>query len=195
MKIVAATHNKGKIKEIQKILASLGVEVITQTEMGITIEPEENGSTFADNALIKARAVKELCDCAVIADDSGLCVDALGGAPGVYSARYAGEGASDSEKIKKLLSELSGISDRTAKFKSAIAFILPDGEEIVTHGEVVGKITDKPYGEGGFGYDPVFFSDELGKTFGEASSEEKNQISHRSRGLKALFEILSERNL
>lgn len=195
MKIVAATHNKGKIKEIQKILASLGVEVITQTEMGITIEPEENGSTFADNALIKARAVKEICDCAVIADDSGLCVDALGGAPGVYSARYAGEGASDSDKIKKLLSELSGISNRTAKFKSAIAFILPDGEEIVTHGEVAGRITDKPYGEGGFGYDPVFFSDELGKTFGEASSDEKNRISHRSRGLKALFEVLSERNL
>ena len=195
MKIIAATHNKGKIKEIQKILGALGAEVMTQDEIGITIEPEENGTTFAENALIKARAVAELCDYAVIADDSGLCVDVLGGAPGVYSARYAGEGASDADKIKKLLSELSGQDNRSAKFVSAIAFILPDGEEIVTHGEVFGRITETVHGEGGFGYDPVFFSEELGKTFGEATSDEKNAVSHRSRGLNALFDILAERNI
>lgn len=193
MKIIAATHNKGKIKEIQEILGAIGFEVFSQDEIGITVEPEENGTTFAENAMIKARAVAELCDFAVIADDSGLCVDALGGAPGVYSARYAGEGASDADKIKKLLSELSDEENRHAKFISSIACILPDGEEITTHGEVPGNITYEMHGEGGFGYDPVFFSDELGKTFGEATADEKNKVSHRSRALKALFDILIER--
>ena len=193
MKIIAATHNMGKIKEIQEILGTIGFEVLSQNDIGITVEPEENGTTFAENAMIKARAVAGLCDFAVIADDSGLCVDALGGAPGVYSARYAGEDATDADKIKKLLSELSEEENRSAKFVSSIACILPDGEEIITHGEVLGSITYEVHGEGGFGYDPVFFSDELGKTFGEATADEKNKVSHRSRALKALFDILTER--
>ncbi len=194
MKVIAATHNKGKIKEIQSILGSLGFSVIAQNEAGIFIEPEENGKTFCDNALIKARAVAEFCDCAVIADDSGLCVDALDGAPGVYSARYAGEDATDEERVQKLLSELKDEENRAAKFVSAIAFIFPDGEEIITTGEVLGTLTHKPMGDGGFGYDPIFFSPEIGKTFGEATSEEKNKISHRYRGLVALYEILKGRN-
>ena len=193
MKVVAATHNKGKIREFDAILSKLGYEVISQKDLGIETEPEENGTTFAENALIKARAIADLCDYAVLADDSGLCVDALNGAPGVYSARYAGENATDAERIEKLLSELKGKNDRNAKFVSAIAFILPNGEEIVAHGEVHGKITEKAYGDGGFGYDPIFLSDELGKTFGEATAEEKNKISHRAQGLAKLCEILSEK--
>jgi len=193
MKIIAATHNKGKVKEIQSVLGELGYEVLTQSDIGINIEPEENGKTFAENALIKARAIAELCDYAVIADDSGLCVDSLDGAPGVYSARYAGENATDADLITKILSELDGVEQRGAKFVSAIAFVCPDGEEIVTHGEVLGSITLKAMGEGGFGYDPVFMSDELGKTFGEATLEEKNKISHRARALKNLYEELKKK--
>jgi XTP/dITP diphosphohydrolase len=193
MKVVAATHNKGKIREFNAILGKLGFEVLSQNDVGIDIEPEENGTTFAQNALIKARAIADLCDYAVVADDSGLCVDALDGAPGVYSARYAGEDATDAQRMEKLLSELKNVSDRKAKFVSAIAFIFPNGEEIVTHGEVPGRITNEICGDGGFGYDPIFLSDELGKTFGEASPDEKNEISHRARGLMALYDILSQK--
>ena len=196
MKIIAATHNKGKVREIEKILGELGYEVVPQNEVGINIEPEENGTTFSENALIKARAIAALCGgSAVIADDSGLCVEALGGAPGIYSARYAGENASDGDRIKKLLSEMEGEKNRKAKFVSAVAFILPSGEEITTEGETSGNIALEPAGDGGFGYDPVFVSDELGKTFGEASPEEKNRISHRYRSLSALYKILKSRNL
>lgn len=194
MKVIAATHNAGKIREINSILGSLGFEIISQKDFGIDSEPEENGSDFAENALIKARAVSALCDYPVIADDSGLCVGALDDAPGIYSARYAGENASDSERIYKLLTELEGKPDRSAKFVSAVALVFPDGREIIAHGEVHGKITEKPCGSGGFGYDPIFFSNDLSKTFGEASPEEKNKISHRSRALKALYDILKKTN-
>ena len=193
MKVIAATHNKGKIREFNEILGKLGFEVLPPNEVGIDIDPEENGSSFAENALIKARAVANLCDYPVIADDSGLCVDALGGAPGIFSARYAGADASDSDRIKKLLHELDGVSIRRAKFVSAIEFIMPDGEELVTHGEVLGNITLAPDGDSGFGYDPIFLSDELGKTFGRASADEKNKISHRGRALLALYDILEKR--
>ena len=195
MKVIAATHNKGKLKEFNEILNKLGFEVISQKDSGIDIEPEENGKTFAENSLIKARAIKELCEYAVLADDSGLCVDALDGAPGVYSARYAGENATDADRIAKLLCELEGKYNRKAKFVSSIAFILPNGEEIVTEGEVHGTITNEASGEGGFGYDPVFLSDELGKTFGDATAEEKNSISHRGRDLLKLYEILKEKEV
>lgn len=195
MKVIAATHNKGKLKEFNEILNKLGFEVVSQDEAGIDIEPEENGETFKDNALIKARAIKEHSSHAVLADDSGLCVDALNGAPGVYSARYAGENATDADRIVKLLDELDGEQNRKAKFVSAIAFILPDGEEIVTEGEVHGTITHEVSGEGGFGYDPIFLSDELKKTFGDATPEEKNSISHRGRALLKLYEILKEKEV
>lgn len=192
MKIIAATNNANKVKEITKIFSDLGFEVISQRDEGIDIDVEETGSTFTENALIKARAVAMLSDDYVLADDSGLCVDSLDGRPGVYSARYAGEGASDKEKIEKLLDELNDKTNRKAKFVTAIAFICPDGSEIVTKGEVCGKITTEPRGNNGFGYDPVFFSTEMGKTFAEAKQEEKNAISHRGRALKALYEKIKD---
>ncbi len=190
MRVIAATKNKGKIREISEILGELGIEVISQGDAGIDVEVLETGMTFLENARIKAQAVALLCDDAVLADDSGLCVDALGGAPGIYSARYAGEDATDSDKIKKLLGELDGEVNREAHFETAVSFILPDGRELSASGTVPGRITTEPSGEGGFGYDPIFFSDELGKTFGDATDEEKNSVSHRSRAIKALFEIL-----
>ncbi len=190
MKIIAATKNPGKIREIQKILGQLGFEVMSQATAGIDVDIEETGDTFEKNALIKARAVAMMCDNPVLADDSGLCVEALGGKPGIYSARYAGEGASDADKVNKLLSELDGVKNRRAKFVTSAAFIFPDGREITVSGEVHGTILTEALGENGFGYDPVFYSDELKKTFAEASDDEKNSVSHRSRALAALCEKL-----
>lgn len=195
MKIIAATSNEGKIAEIEKIFKTLGFSVISLKEAGIQSDPEENGSTFLENALIKARAAAKLCDGFVIADDSGLCVDVLGGAPGIHSARYAGEGASDADKIEKLLTELNGIENRAAHFETAVAFITPGGEEITAQGRVDGHIINTPEGENGFGYDPVFYCDEIGKTFAAASHEEKNTVSHRARALSALYEKLKEKTL
>ena len=192
MKIIVATKNQGKIKEIKRIFKDIDVEVITQEEAGISIDVEETGDTFEKNALIKARAVSLLCDDIVMADDSGLCVDALDGRPGVYSARYAGEGATDSEKIQKLLSEMENIEDRRAKFVCSMALILPDGREFTESGEVCGEIMTEPHGEGGFGYDPVFYATELGKSFAIASQDEKNSVSHRSRALNAIYKVLCQ---
>ena len=194
MKIIAATANKGKAAEIEKIFGTLGFDVITMREAGIDSDPEENGKTFLENALIKARAAHELAsDAYIIADDSGLCVDALDGAPGIYSARYAGEGATDADKINKLLGELDGKENRGAHFETAIALITPDGEEITAHGEVHGHILTVPEGENGFGYDPVFFCDEIGKTFANASADEKNAVSHRGRALRELYEKMKNK--
>lgn len=192
MKVIAATKNKGKIREIQEILSPLNIEIISQQEMGIEIDVEETGDTFEKNALIKARAVALLCDYPVLADDSGLCVEALDGAPGVRSARYAGDNATDSDRINKLLGELYGSENRNAKFVTSVAFIFPDGTEITAMGEVKGYITDEPHGDNGFGYDPVFFSPEIGKTFAQLSDEEKNSISHRGRALQNLYEKLKK---
>lgn len=192
MRIIVATKNENKIREISEVLAPLGFDVISQNMAGIDVDAEETGDTFEKNALIKARAVSLVCDDYVLADDSGLCVDSLGGRPGVYSARYAGEGATDRERIDKLLGELRTGTDRNAKFVTSVAFITPDGFEITTHGEVHGRILNEPCGCNGFGYDPIFFSDELGKSFAEATAEEKNAVSHRSRALKSLYDILSE---
>ena len=194
MKIIVATANKGKAAEIEKIFGSLGFAVVTMREAGIDSDPEENGATFLENALIKARAAKKQAeDAYIIADDSGLCVDALDGAPGIYSARYAGEGATDADKIKKLLGELDGKGNREAHFETAVALITPDGEEITAHGEVHGHILTAPEGENGFGYDPVFFCDEIGKTFAIASDDEKNAVSHRGRALRALYEKMKNK--
>lgn len=192
MKIIAATKNKGKIKEIQEIFAPLGFEVISQEAAGINIDAEENGKTFLENSRIKAKAVSELCSEAVIADDSGLCVDALHGAPGVYSARYAGKNATDHDRIQKLLTELKGVKDRRASFVSAVVMIMPDGREFSAEGRVHGRITEEEHGTGGFGYDPIFYADELGKTFAEAADGEKNSISHRARALAALYEQVKD---
>lgn len=191
MRIIAATKNRGKVKEIEAILGGLGVEVISQADANIDVDIEETGASFEENALIKARAVSMMCDDAVLADDSGLCVDVLDGRPGIYSARYAGENATDKEKINKLLEELGEIKNRRAKFVSVVALVFPDGTEITTTGEVIGSITYEEKGDSGFGYDPVFYADDLKKTFGEASEEEKNEVSHRGRAIRALYERLS----
>lgn len=190
MKVIAATKNKGKIREMEEIMSGLGIELVSQQETGIDVDVEETGDTFEKNALIKARAVAMIADSPVLADDSGICVDALGGAPGVYSARYAGDNATDADKINKMLREIGDSKDRSAKFVTAVAFIFPDGREVTAEGEVKGYITEKPAGTGGFGYDPIFFSEELEKTFAEATEEEKNSVSHRGRALRNLYEKL-----
>lgn len=190
MRVIAATKNKGKIREIQMILGSLGFEIISQGDTDIDVDIEETGTTFEQNALIKARAVAMMCDDIVLADDSGLCVEALGGAPGVYSARYAGEGASDMERMEKVLREMENEKNRAAKFVCVVAMIFPDGREITCTGEAAGEIIREPRGTNGFGYDPIFYSHDLKKTFAEASNEEKNAISHRARALEKLYHIL-----
>lgn len=195
MKIIAATGNVGKIKEIKKIFSDDNVEIISMGEIGIDIDIEENGTTFEENSLIKARTIAKMTGEIALADDSGLCVDALGGAPGIYSARYAGENATDEERIEKLLKELSQEENRNAKFVSVIAVVFPDGREMTASGEVKGKIAYQIFGNGGFGYDPVFISDELGKTFGQATADEKNKISHRARAIKKMYQMMKESNL
>ncbi len=192
MKIIAATTNKGKIREFQEILGELGYEVISMHDEGIDVEVEETGTTFSENALIKARAIALLCDYPVIADDSGLCVDALDGAPGIYSARFAGEDATDYDRNVKLLETLKDEEDRKAQYVAAIAYVAPDGTEITTEGTVEGEILKEEHGTGGFGYDPLFFCTEIGKCFGLATPDEKNAVSHRGRALKKLCEILKE---
>ncbi|MBQ4110960.1 MAG: XTP/dITP diphosphatase [Clostridia bacterium] len=193
MKIIAATGNAGKVREIKAILGDLGIEVISQKEAGIDIDVEETGTTFLENAFLKARAVYEISGLPAIADDSGLCVDALNGAPGVYSARYAGENATDADRIAKLLSELENIENRSAHFTSAVAFVISDTEEYSAEGHVFGHILRETNGEGGFGYDPIFYSDDLKKSFGTATAEEKNTVSHRYRALMGLKDILKEK--
>ena len=187
-RLIVASSNKGKIKEI-RMLADDRFDVVSMKDAGIDVDVEENGSTFEENALIKAKAIYELCNAPVISDDSGLMVDALGGEPGVYSARYAGSGHDDAANNAKLLENLRGKSDRSARFCSAVVYYDGNRTEIAK-GYVEGKIADSPRGANGFGYDPLFIADELGKTFGEATDEEKNAISHRARALRALFKLI-----
>ncbi len=189
--LVVATGNMGKMNEFRRILPSFSF--VTMQEAGFFEEIEENGQTFEENALIKARAVCRATGSAAIADDSGLTVDALGGAPGIYSARYAGEHATDPERVAKLLRELSDVPEenRGAAFISVIAYVTPEGEEKTFRGECRGVISTAPEGENGFGYDPVFFVPETGKTFAQMCAEEKNAISHRGRAL-TLFKNFME---
>ena len=187
MKFVLASHNRKKLAEMQEILSELGVEVVLQSDVGLDLEPEENGTTFAENAAIKAMAVMQASGLPAIADDSGLCVDALNGAPGVYSARYGGPELDDTGRYRLLLENLRGQTPRTAKFVSVITCCFPNGDVITARGECPGTIAFAPMGEGGFGYDPVFFIPGLKKTFAQLSAQEKNAISHRGRAL-ALFQ-------
>ncbi len=185
--LVVATGNAGKLREIRDILTAY--EVVGAKELGLLTDAEENGETFRDNAIIKARAMREQTGYAVLADDSGLCVDALDGAPGVYSARYAGDHCADGAHIEKLLKELDGVPEekRTARFFCAMCLIREDGEEIYGDGTCEGRILFAPEGEGGFGYDPVFYSADFQESFGILSSEQKNQVSHRKRALNTLL--------
>ncbi len=183
--IVIASNNAGKLAEFREMLN--GYTVLSPKELDLDFDVDETGETFFDNALLKARALYELCGLPALADDSGLCVDALGGAPGVYSARYSG--GTDRDNIDKLLRELKGNPNRAAHFVSCIVYY--DGERTLDAvGETHGQITKEPQGDGGFGYDPIFYSDDLKKTFGVASSEEKNKVSHRARALKIMAELL-----
>lgn len=188
MRIIAATKNEGKIREIEKIFGDLGIEVVSAHEAGIDVDVEETGSSFIENSLIKARSIAMFCSDVVLADDSGLCVEALGGRPGIHSARYAGENATNQDRIDKLLSELKDADNRNAKFVASVAVVFPDGKEFTALGEVTGHILEEPVGSNGFGYDPVFFCDELNKGFAVASQDEKNSVSHRGRALKAVYE-------
>lgn len=190
MKIAIATNNPGKLREIRAILGGFFDEALSLSDLGIDIDIEETGTTLTENALIKARTIRDLTGLPALADDSGLMVDALGGAPGVYSARYAGEEHDDKKNNALLLKNLEG-KPRDAKFCSVIALCYPDGRELTAEGSVEGTILEEERGTGGFGYDPLFFSPELGKTFAEATPEQKNSVSHRSRALRAMLELLS----
>ena len=190
MELVIASNNKHKVGEIKQILAGKFDRIYSLSDLGIDVDPEETATDFLGNARIKARAVKECTDKAVVADDSGLEVSALGGAPGVYSARYAGEPASDERNNEKLLREMADCSDRSARFVTTMVLLFPDGRELVGVGEVTGSIRTDTRGQNGFGYDPLFYADELGKTFGEATDAEKNSVSHRSRALADLLRQL-----
>ena len=184
MKVILASNNKHKLDEIKKILTPLGYDVVSQAEAGVDIDVEETGTTFEENAALKAQAVYDLTGTAVISDDSGLEVDYLNGAPGVYSHRYAGENATDADRCAKLLSELNGVetAKRTARFVCVLCFIDDKGEKLVIRGTVEGIIGTELKGENGFGYDPVFMYGD--RSFAELSSEEKNTVSHRADALK-----------
>lgn len=189
-KFVLATHNPGKLKEMGEILGALGVEVVSPTALGIDMEVEETGETFAENALLKAKAICEAAHLPAIADDSGLCVDALNGGPGVYSARYGGEGLDDAGRRNLLLSSMRGMPTRAAHFACAIACVFPNGDVLSAEGRCDGTIAFAAMGSGGFGYDPVFFVPGKSKTFAQLTAEEKNAISHRGRALAAFSEKL-----
>ena len=192
MKVILASNNKHKLEEIKKILSPLGYELISQSEAGISIDVEETGTTFEENAALKARAIYKIAGEPVISDDSGLEVDFLGGAPGVFSHRYAGENATDADRCQKLLKELDGVSEdkRTARFVCVICYIDKDGKECMVRGTCECHIGYEPLGENGFGYDPVFMYD--GKSFAQLTGEEKNSVSHRSDALKKFSEILKK---
>ena len=192
MKFVLASHNKNKLREMQEILGALGVEVVLQSELGLSIDVEETGETFEENSYLKAKAVMEATGLPAIADDSGLCVDVLGGAPGIYSARYGDEDyVTDQDRRLLLLKNMRGIrsEERTARFVCVITLLWPDGRKLVAKGFVEGLITFEPRGEDGFGYDPVFYVPAFGCTTAEMSDEQKNAISHRG---KAFVQLLPQ---
>ncbi len=191
MRYIVATHNPKKLKELSRILVPLGIDAVTDRDLGIeTTEVEETGSTFEENAYLKAASACKESGLPAVADDSGLCVDALDGAPGLYSARYAGEGADDATKIDKLLSALKDVpkEQRTARFVSCICCVFPDGKTLTARGECEGEIAFEANGEGGFGYDPVFLHE--GKSFAQMTAEEKDAVSHRGNSLRAFSQVL-----
>lgn len=195
MKVVLASHNPHKLVEIREILQPLGIDVVLESELGVAVEVEETGTTFAENAYLKAKAVMEATGLPALADDSGIAVKALGGAPGIYSARYGGDPTLDDwGRLQLLLQNTAQVPDgqRQAKFVAAIALVYPDGRQIAVQGEVHGELLRQPVGEGGFGYDPIFYYPPAGKSFAQLTAEEKNQVSHRARALRSLLEKLSE---
>ena len=195
MKVVLASHNPHKLVEIREILQPLGIDVVLESELGVAVEVEETGTTFAENAYLKAKAVMEATGLPALADDSGIAVKALGGAPGIYSARYGGDPTLDDwGRLQLLLQNTAQVPDgqRQAKFVAAIVLVYPDGQQIAVQGEVHGELLRQPVGEAGFGYDPIFYYPPAGKSFAQLTAEEKNQVSHRARALRSLVEKLSE---
>ncbi|MBQ8178658.1 MAG: RdgB/HAM1 family non-canonical purine NTP pyrophosphatase [Clostridia bacterium] len=190
IEIIAATGNVNKVKEFKEILGN-DYDVKSLKDIGLKLDVVEDADTFYGNALIKAKAIAEATGKIALADDSGLVVDALGGAPGVYSARYSGEDGNDVLNRAKLLKEMAGVENRTARFHAAIVLYYPDGTIIHTEGDTEGTILYKEEGENGFGYDSLFYSTDLNQSFGVADSDAKNAVSHRGRALKALVEILN----
>ena len=195
-KIIFATSNEGKMREIREILKGLGAEILSLKDAGVHVEIVEDGDSFEANAVIKAKAVWEKTGGIVLADDSGLEIDYLGGEPGIYSARYMGEDTSYEIKNWNLIHRLNGVAEekRTARFVAVIAGVLPDGRVVTTRGTMEGRIAHEPAGCGGFGYDPILVLPEYGKTSAEITMEEKNEISHRGKALRAMKETL-EREL
>lgn len=191
MKVVLASKNAHKLQELQDILSAQGVEVILESAAGVDVEVEETGTTFEENSLLKARAVMEASGLPAIADDSGLMVDALNGAPGVYSARYGGPGLDDAGRYRLLLENMRGVLDRKCRFVSAITLCMPSGDIVTARGECPGTLAYAPQGENGFGYDPIFFVPEKKKTFAQLTAEEKNAVSHRGRALQLFQEKLA----
>ncbi len=195
MKFIIATNNKKKLREIGAILDKFGIEALSLAEAGIESDAEETGTTFEENSRIKAVAAMQVSNLPAIADDSGLEVDALDGEPGVYSARYGGDKCKDdTERYEYLLNNLSNVShgERSARFVSVITCVFPDGREFSARGEIEGEILRSPHGEGGFGYDPVFFVPSEGMTMAEMSQERKNEISHRAKSLEIMAKKLEE---
>ena len=194
MKIVLATHNQGKIREFRKIFSDMGVEAVPISEIAGIPEPEETGHTFEENALLKAREICKLSGKPTISDDSGLEIDALDGAPGIYSSRFMGEDTSYDIKNNALIEKLENVADpdRTARFRCCMALVLPDGREFVTEGAMEGIIAREPKGINGFGYDPILFIPEYNRTSAELSSEEKNNISHRGEALRKMIEVIKK---
>ena len=193
--VVAASRNRHKIEEIDAITKKFGMHIISRDEAGVPdIEITEDGQTFEDNSLKKAREIMKLCGQITIADDSGLMVDCLDGAPGVYSARFAGEDGNDEKNNQKLLMLLEGIPEekRTAEFVSVITMVYPDGNIITARGECRGRIITEPAGDNGFGYDPLFVPDGYDRTFAQLTAEEKNSVSHRAAALEKLKKLLGE---
>ena len=191
-KLVFATRNPGKIRELRALLADKGWEILSMDAFPSMPPVEENGKTFVENALKKARSVAYFTGLTALADDSGLEVDALGGEPGVHSARFGGEGLRDEERNALLLKRLEGVplKERKARFRCAMAFVTPQGAEYVVEGVCEGLIAQEPKGEGGFGYDPIFYLPSLGKTMAQLPAAEKNRISHRAKAMEKMIEIL-----
>ena len=192
MKFILASQNKHKLVEMQSILSAHGVEVVLQGELGLRVDVEETGTTFAENAMLKAKAVMEASGLPAIADDSGVCVDALNGAPGIYSARYGGPELDDIQRYQLLLQNMRGVTSRAAHFTSAIACIFPNGDTIEAEGICPGTIAYAPQGDGGFGYDPVFYLPQLKKTYAQLTADEKAAVSHRGKALEVFDGKLRE---
>lgn len=190
MKFVLASKNEKKLEEMRSILSELGVEVLSEAQAGVDVTVEETGTTFEENALLKAGAVMKASGLPAIADDSGLCVDALGGAPGVYSARYGGEDMDDAARCRLVLENIRGQLSRACGFVCAVCCAFPNGETLTAKGECRGTLAYAPQGENGFGYDPVFFLPEKKKTFAQLTAEEKSQVSHRGKALRAFAKAL-----